>query len=71
MDSEVPPTLSLVSVLSLLGCSLQLLVAALLTHRYGGRSSKTDWWILLWLFYDVIVHLTLVGVSSRLATFCC
>ncbi|MED6244772.1 hypothetical protein ATANTOWER_023779 [Ataeniobius toweri] len=58
---ETPPGLSLVSVLSLLGCSLQVLAAALLTHRYGGRSSPTDRWILLWLFYDVIVHLTLEG----------
>lgn len=61
MDSEAAPGLSLVSVLSLLGCSLQLLAAALLTHRYGGRSSPTDRWVLLWLFYDVIVHLTLEG----------
>ncbi|MED6283532.1 hypothetical protein CHARACLAT_009862 [Characodon lateralis] len=58
---ETPPGLSLVSVLSLLGCSLQVLAAALLTHRYGGRSSPADRWILLWLFYDVIVHLTLEG----------
>ncbi|MEQ2308234.1 hypothetical protein AMECASPLE_026135 [Ameca splendens] len=58
---ETPPGLSLVSVLSLLGCSLQVLAATLLTHRYGGRSSPTDRWILLWLFYDVIVHLTLEG----------
>uniref|UniRef100_A0A3Q2G2U2 EBP like n=2 Tax=Cyprinodon variegatus TaxID=28743 RepID=A0A3Q2G2U2_CYPVA len=33
----------------------------LLTHRYGGQSSRIDRWILLWLFYDVIVHLTLEG----------
>lgn len=60
MDSVVPPGLSLVSVLSLLACSIQVLAAALLTLRYGGRSSAEDRWILLWLFYDVIVHLTLV-----------
>ncbi|XP_026185238.1 emopamil-binding protein-like [Mastacembelus armatus] len=61
MDSGVALGLSLVSVLSLLACSIQVLVAILLTHRYGGRSSATDRWILLWLFYDVIVHLTLEG----------
>ncbi|XP_030265133.1 emopamil-binding protein-like [Sparus aurata] len=61
MDSVVPPGLSLVSVLSLLACSIQVLAAALLTLRYGGRSSAEDRWILLWLFYDVIVHLTLEG----------
>lgn len=60
MDSAAPPGLSIVSVLSLLACSIQLFVAVMLTRRYGGRSSTVDWWILLWLFYDVIVHLTLV-----------
>lgn len=61
MDSSAPPGLSLVSVLSLLACSGQVLVAVLLTRRYCGRGSTQNWWILLWLFYDVIVHLTLVG----------
>ncbi|XP_008323634.1 emopamil-binding protein-like [Cynoglossus semilaevis] len=61
MDSTTPPGLSLVSVCSLLACSLQVLAAAMLTHRFGGQSSVTDRWILLWLFYDVIVHLTLEG----------
>lgn len=60
MDLAAPPGLSLVSVLSLLACSFQVFAAALLTCRYGGRSSAEDRWILLWLFYDVIVHLTLV-----------
>uniref|UniRef100_A0A8C6LQD9 EBP like n=1 Tax=Nothobranchius furzeri TaxID=105023 RepID=A0A8C6LQD9_NOTFU len=60
MDSAGLPSLPLVSVLSLLACSLQLLAAGLLTRRYGGRSSPMDKWILLWLFYDVIVHVTLV-----------
>uniref|UniRef100_A0A1A8J9P4 Emopamil binding protein-like n=1 Tax=Nothobranchius kuhntae TaxID=321403 RepID=A0A1A8J9P4_NOTKU len=61
MDSAGLPSLPLVSVLSLLACSLQLLAAGLLTRRYGGRSSPMDKWILLWLFYDVIVHVTLEG----------
>ncbi|XP_038587796.1 emopamil-binding protein-like [Micropterus salmoides] len=61
MDSAAPPVLSLVSVLSLLACSIQVLAAILLTRRCGGRSSAEDRWILLWLFYDVIVHLTLEG----------
>ncbi|XP_074520585.1 emopamil-binding protein-like [Halichoeres trimaculatus] len=58
MDSSA---FSLVSLLSLSACSLQVLAAALLVHRFGGRSSSLDRWILLWLFYDVIVHLTLEG----------
>ncbi|XP_076579852.1 emopamil-binding protein-like [Chaetodon auriga] len=61
MDSAAPSGLSLVSVLSLLACSIQVLAATLLACRYGGRSSAEDRWILLWLFYDVIVHLTLEG----------
>ncbi|XP_058478699.1 emopamil-binding protein-like [Solea solea] len=62
MDTAAPSSgLSLVSVLSLLACSFQVIAAALLTHRYGGRSSVTNRWIMLWLFYDVIVHLTLEG----------
>ncbi|XP_030610085.1 emopamil-binding protein-like [Archocentrus centrarchus] len=61
MDLAAPPGLSLVSVLSLLACCAQLFAAVLLTQRYGGRSSTEDRFILLWLFYDVIVHLTLEG----------
>ncbi|XP_026219316.1 emopamil-binding protein-like [Anabas testudineus] len=61
MDSVVLGGLSLVSVLSLLACSVQVLIAVILTRRYGGQSSVEDRWILLWLFYDVIVHLTLEG----------
>ncbi|KAM6892965.1 LOW QUALITY PROTEIN: emopamil-binding protein-like [Lycodopsis pacificus] len=60
MDSVLPPGLSLVSVF-LLACGVQVLAGVLLTHRYGGRSSAEDRWVLLWLFYDVIVHLTLEG----------
>lgn len=60
MGSAASPGPSIVSVLSLLACSIQLFVAVMLTRRYGGRSSTLDWWILLWVFYDVIVHLTLV-----------
>ncbi|XP_028255041.1 emopamil-binding protein-like [Parambassis ranga] len=61
MDSPTTLGLSLVSILSLLACSFQLLAAVLLTQRYGGNRSAEDRRILLWLFYDVIVHLTLEG----------
>ncbi|XP_069020256.1 emopamil-binding protein-like [Embiotoca jacksoni] len=61
MDLATPPRLSLVSVLSLLACGVQVLAAILLTRWYGRRSSAEDRWILLWLFYDVIIHLTLEG----------
>lgn len=61
MESSAPPGVSLTSLLSLLACGFQLLAAVSLTHRYGGRCSSADRWVLLWLFYDVIVHLTLEG----------
>lgn len=62
MDST-PSSPSLVSILSLLACAAQVFAAAMLTRRYGGQSSKEDRWILLWLFYDAIVHLTLVHLT--------
>uniref|UniRef100_A0A3Q3XL93 EXPERA domain-containing protein n=1 Tax=Mola mola TaxID=94237 RepID=A0A3Q3XL93_MOLML len=61
MDSEPSSGLSLVSVISLLACSSQVFVAAVLTCMYGRQSSTEDRWILMWLFYDVIIHLTLEG----------
>uniref|UniRef100_A0A3P9HR55 EBP like n=1 Tax=Oryzias latipes TaxID=8090 RepID=A0A3P9HR55_ORYLA len=61
MDSAELPGLSAVSLLSLSACVLQVFCAALLTYRYGGMTSGEDRWILLWVFYDVIVHLTLEG----------
>ncbi|KAK5847390.1 hypothetical protein PBY51_016522 [Eleginops maclovinus] len=57
MDSGM----SVVSIWSLLACSLQLLAAGLLTQRCGGRVLVQDRWVVLWLFYDVIVHLTMEG----------
>uniref|UniRef100_A0A667YR41 EBP like n=1 Tax=Myripristis murdjan TaxID=586833 RepID=A0A667YR41_9TELE len=57
---EAPP-LSVVAVLSLLACGAQAAAAVLLARWFGGRSSATDRWTLAWLFYDVIVHVTLVG----------
>ncbi|XP_020513765.1 emopamil-binding protein-like [Labrus bergylta] len=61
MDSVMPPGVSPVSVCSLLACSIQMIAAVLLMFRLGRQSSSVDKWILLWLFYDVIVHLTLEG----------
>ncbi|XP_029923914.1 emopamil-binding protein-like [Myripristis murdjan] len=57
---EAPP-LSVVAVLSLLACGAQAAAAVLLARWFGGRSSATDRWTLAWLFYDVIVHVTLEG----------
>lgn len=62
MDSVSPPgpSLSVVSLFSLLACGVQGVVAFLLATWFGGQSSVTDRWMLVWLFYNVIVHITLV-----------
>ncbi|KAK7921973.1 hypothetical protein WMY93_008875 [Mugilogobius chulae] len=52
---------SVVSAVSLLACALQGAAAYLMMRRVGGTSSATDKWVLTWLFYDVIVHVTLEG----------
>uniref|UniRef100_A0A8C6UWK1 EBP like n=1 Tax=Neogobius melanostomus TaxID=47308 RepID=A0A8C6UWK1_9GOBI len=61
MDSDADPVFSAVSAVSLLACALQGAAAYLMTRRFGGNSSMTDRWVLTWLFYDVIVHVTLEG----------
>lgn len=61
MASEADPTFSMVSAVSLLACALQGAAAYLMMRRFGGNCSTTDRWVLTWLFYDVIVHITLEG----------
>ncbi|XP_076006220.1 emopamil-binding protein-like [Genypterus blacodes] len=63
MDSVAPPGLALsgVSLFSLLACGIQGVTAFLLASWFRGRSSVTERWTLVWLFYDVIVHITLEG----------
>lgn len=52
---------SIVSSVSLLACALQGAAAYRMMRHVGGRSSTIDQWVLTWLFYDVIVHITLEG----------
>ncbi|KAJ0002501.1 hypothetical protein NQD34_007650 [Periophthalmus magnuspinnatus] len=63
--SSVPspdePIFSMVSAVSLLACAFQGVAAYLMMRRVGGKSSTIDQWVLTWLFYDVIVHITLEG----------
>ncbi|XP_029986447.1 emopamil-binding protein-like [Sphaeramia orbicularis] len=61
LSPGLDPAVSVVSLVSLLACLVQVAAAVLLTHWFGGRSSTEDRWTLLWLFYDVIVHVTLEG----------
>lgn len=61
MESGAEPVFSMVSAVSLLACALQGAAAYLMMRRIGGNRSSTDQWVLTWLFYDVIVHITLEG----------
>lgn len=61
MASEAGPVFSVVSAVSLLACALQGAAAYLMMRRIGGNRCTTDQWLLTWLFYDVIVHITLEG----------
>ncbi|XP_006000617.1 emopamil-binding protein-like [Latimeria chalumnae] len=61
-EPEVPSELfTSVSAYSLLASGLQLLAGYLLAQGLGRKCSATDRWVLVWLFYDAIVHLTLEG----------
>ncbi|XP_072259660.1 emopamil-binding protein-like [Pyxicephalus adspersus] len=58
---EAPVLLSSVTVLSLVACAAQLGVGYVLAQWLGKKSSSIDRWVLVWLFYDAIVHFTLEG----------
>lgn len=51
--------LTSVTLWSLLACAAQLALGYLLAQRLGKNCSSTDKWVLVWLFYDAIVHFTL------------
>ncbi|XP_067848702.1 emopamil-binding protein-like [Heptranchias perlo] len=55
------PLLSAVAQCSLLVCAALLLLAWALSLRFGQRCSSLDRAVLVWLFYDTIVHFTLEG----------
>lgn len=61
MDLDADSAFSVVSAVSLFACALQGVAAYLMMRRIGGSVSSTDQWVLTWLFYDVIVHVTLEG----------
>ncbi|XP_029612787.1 emopamil-binding protein-like [Salmo trutta] len=50
-----------VTVYSLLACAAQFAVGYILAQIWGRKCSGTDRWVLVWLFYDAIVHITLEG----------
>ncbi|XP_066449691.1 emopamil-binding protein-like [Eleutherodactylus coqui] len=60
-QGEGAPLVSAVTVYSLVACAAQLALGYVLAQRLGKRCSGTDRWVLVWLFYDAIVHFTLEG----------
>ncbi|KAG8585077.1 hypothetical protein GDO81_004884 [Engystomops pustulosus] len=60
-QEDVAPLVSAVTVYSLAACAAQLALGYVLAQRLGKRCSGTDRWLLVWLFYDAIVHFTLEG----------
>ncbi|XP_018415639.1 PREDICTED: emopamil-binding protein-like [Nanorana parkeri] len=60
-EKAAPVLLSSVTVYSLAACAAQLGLGYVLAQRLGKRCHATDRWVLVWLFYDAIVHFTLEG----------
>ncbi|XP_019897994.2 emopamil-binding protein-like isoform X2 [Esox lucius] len=50
-----------VTIYSLLACGIQFAVGYICAHVCGRKCTGTDRWVLVWLFYDAIVHITLEG----------
>ncbi|XP_023656297.1 emopamil-binding protein-like [Paramormyrops kingsleyae] len=59
--AESPSLLSPVAVYSLSACAAQFAAGYLLALLWGRKCSAADRWVLVWLFYDAIVHITLEG----------
>ncbi|XP_053564347.1 emopamil-binding protein-like [Bombina bombina] len=59
--SEPPGLISAVTGYSLAACAAQLIIGYALAQRLGKKCSGIDRWLLVWLFYDAIVHFTLEG----------
>uniref|UniRef100_A0A8B9KTT0 EXPERA domain-containing protein n=1 Tax=Astyanax mexicanus TaxID=7994 RepID=A0A8B9KTT0_ASTMX len=61
VEAGEAPVLSAITVLSLLACAAQLAAGYIFAQIWGRKCSSTDRWVLVWLFYDAIVHITLVS----------
>lgn len=59
--AEDPVLFTPVTLLSLLACAAQLTLGFILAQIWGKKCSVKDKWVLVWLFYDAIVHITLVS----------
>ncbi|XP_075448064.1 emopamil-binding protein-like [Ascaphus truei] len=60
-DEAAVSLVSSVTAYSLAACAAQLALGYALAQHLGGKCSGSDRWVLVWLFYDAIVHFTLEG----------
>ena len=58
------PQLSTVSVVSLAVTAVYVLVGYVFARLYRKQVSRGDFWVLVWLIYDFLIHLTLVGTRT-------
>ncbi len=58
-EGEDPTLFSKVTVYSLLACVAQFALGFVLRKMGEINCSAVDRWVLVWLFYDAIVHFTL------------
>lgn len=62
-ESGEPALFNKVTVYSLLACVGQFAVGYVFAQRWRNKCSTVDRWVLVWLFYDAIVHFTLVRAN--------
>ncbi|KAH3806445.1 emopamil-binding protein-like [Dreissena polymorpha] len=68
---EESPLISMVTVVSLAATVMYCVVGLVFATVFKARLSREDFWILVWLVYDFLIHLTLEGpfvVISLLGT---
>lgn len=64
-EAGEPVLFTKVTVYSLLACVAQFAVGFAFAQKWGNKCSAVDRWVLVWLFYDAIVHFTLVSTIYK------
>ncbi len=64
-----PTLFTKVTVYSLFACVAQFALGFVFAQKWGNKCSAVDRWVLVWLFYDAIVHFTLVSTDLHAGTF--
>lgn len=64
-EAGEPILFTKVTVYSLLACVAQFAVGFAFAQKWGNKCSAVDRWVLVWLFYDAIVHFTLVSTINK------